>query len=331
MAKARIFVCRELPGDGLARLTAAGLAVDLWTLREPPPAGALTAAAAVCDGLLTMLTERIDADLLDAAPSVRIVGNMAAGYDNVDVPAATGRGVLVTNTPGVLTETTADLALALILAVGRRVVEGDRVVREGGWGPWHPSFLLGRDVHGATLGIVGLGAIGQAVARRARGFGMRILYTSRSRKPEAAAELQAQRCELDDLLRESDFVSLHLPLSPETRGMIGAREFGLMKPSAYLVNTSRGGLIDQAALVEALAGHRIAGAALDVAAVEPVPPGDPLLALGNLVITPHTGSATIETRTKMADLAVENLIAFFERRKPPHCVNPEVLEAAGIR
>jgi glyoxylate reductase len=327
MAQPRIFVSRELPGDGIARLQAAGLRVDLWNQQDPPPAGALFGAAAACDGLLVMLTERIDGALIEAAPNVRIVSNMAVGYDNIDVEACTRRGVLVTNTPGVLTDTTADLAFALILAVARRVVEGDRVVREGGWGPWHPSFMLGRDVHGATLGVVGLGAIGLAVARRASGFGMRVLYTSRTRKPDIERDLGVEWRDLDGLLGESDFVSLHVSLGAQTRGLVGERELALMKPTAYLVNTSRGGVVDQDALVEALRAGRLAGAGLDVAATEPVQPEDALLSAPNLVITPHVGSATIETRTKMADLAVENLIAFFEGRRPRHCVNPEVLSA----
>jgi len=329
MPRARIFVSRDLPGDGIARLKQAGFAVDVWTQHDPPPVGVLMGAASACDGLLTMLTERANADLLDAAPDVRIVSNMAVGYDNIDVEACRRRGVLVTNTPGVLTETTADLAFALMLAVARRVVEGDRIVREGGWGAWHPSFLLGRDLYGATLGIVGLGAIGEAVARRAHGFGMGVLYTSRHRRPEAERDLGVDWRSLDDLLRESDFVSVHVALNDETRGLIGPQELSLMKPSAFLVNTARGGIVDQAALVEALSERRIGGAGLDVAAVEPVPPDDPLLRLDNLVITPHVGSATVATRTKMADLAVENLIAFFEGRRPPHCVNPEVLEGSG--
>ncbi|HEY7268619.1 MAG TPA: D-glycerate dehydrogenase [Dehalococcoidia bacterium] len=325
MARARIFVSREIPGDGVARLRTAGHTVDVWTLHDPPPVGALTGAASAADGLLTMITERVDADLLEAAPSVRIAANMAVGYDNVDVAACTAHGVAVTNTPGVLTDTTADMAFALILAVARRVVEGDRLVREGGWGPWHPSFMLGRDLSGATLGIVGLGAIGEAVAKRALGFGMRVLYTSRHRKPETEAKLGIEWRDLDGLLRESDFVSVHAALTPETRGLIGARELLLMRPDAFLINTSRGPTVDQPALVEALREHRIAGAGLDVATVEPVPDGDPLLTLDNLVITPHLGSATVATRTKMADLAVANLLAFFEGRPPPNCVNSEVL------
>jgi glyoxylate reductase len=325
VAKARIFVSREIPGGGVARLRAAGHSVDLWTLHDPPPVGALTGAAAVADGLLTMITERVDADLLDAAPSVRVVANMAVGYDNIDVAAATQRGVAVTNTPGVLTEATADMAFALILAVARRITEGERAVREGRWGPWHPSFMLGRELDGATLGIVGLGEIGRAVARRAPGFGMRVIYNSRTPKPEAERELGLQHRSLDDVMRESDFVSVHVALTPETRGLIGARELALMKPDAYLINTSRGATVDQAALIDALQAQRLAGAGLDVAAVEPVPPGDPLLALENLVITPHLGSATVAARTRMADLAVDNLLAFFEGNRPPNCVNPAVL------
>lgn len=321
----RVFVSRELPGDAIQRLRAEAH-VDLWTLHEPPPLAALYAAAAVADGLLTMLTERVDAGLFDAAPRLRIVSNMAVGVDNVDVGAATAHGVLVTNTPGVLTETTADLAFALILAVARRLVIGDRAVRDGRWGAWHPSFLLGRDVQGATLGIVGLGAIGQAVARRAAGFGMRVLYTSRSRKLEAEAELGVEWRSLEELLGMSDFITLHVALGPETRELIGRRELSLMKPTAFLINTARGGLVDQGALVEALETRRIAGAALDVAAVEPVPPDDALLSLDNVVITPHLGSATVETRSKMADLAVDNVLAFLRGERPPHCVNPEVWE-----
>jgi glyoxylate reductase len=323
-SRPRIFVSRELPGDSLERLRAE-VAVDLWPQHDPPPVAAFLGAASAADGLLTMVTERVDVDLLDVAPSVRIVSNMAVGYDNIDVPAATARGIAITNTPGVLTETTADLAFALILGVARRLAEGDRLVRNGGWGPWHPSFLLGRDVHGATLGIVGLGAIGQAVARRARGFEMRLLHTSRAPKPEAEAALGVEWRELDGLLAESDYVLLTVALTAETRGLIGARELGLMKPSAYLVNVARGGIVDQAALTAALARNAIAGAALDVTAVEPLPPNDPLLAVDNLLVTPHIGSASIGTRARMASLAVDNVLAFFRGERPPFCVNPEVL------
>ncbi|HEY4685799.1 MAG TPA: D-glycerate dehydrogenase [Dehalococcoidia bacterium] len=320
----RIFVTRELPGEGLDRLRRAA-DLTVWPELDPPPAAALRAGAAGADGLLTLLTDRVDGDLLDAAPNVRIVSNMAVGYDNVDVPACTQRRVLVTNTPGVLTETVADLAFALILAFARRIVEGERAVRQGDWPVWRPAWLLGRDVNGATLGIVGLGAIGLAVARRARGFGMPLLYWSRHRKPEVEAELGVQWRSLDDLLRQADFVSLHVALTPETRNLMGARELALMKPDGVLVNTARGGVVDQAALVRALIERRIGGAALDVYAVEPLPAEDPLLQLHNVLLAPHVGSATIETRTKMADLAVANLEAFFRGERPPCCVNPDVL------
>jgi glyoxylate reductase len=322
----RVFVTRQLPGGGIERLRQLA-DVSVWPDHDPPPADVLRDEASKSDGLLTLLTDRIDGELLDAAPGVRIVANMAVGYDNIDVAGATQRGVLVTNTPGVLTETTADLAFALILAFARRIPAGERVVREGRWGLWHPTDFLGRDVNGATLGIVGLGAIGLAVARRACGFGMRLLYCSRHRKPEAEAELGVEWRSLDDLLGQSDFVSLHVALTPETRNLIGARELALMKPDGVLVNTSRGGVVDQAALVQALRERRIGGAALDVFALEPLPPDDPLLALDNVLVAPHVGSATIETRTKMADLAIDNLIAFFRGERPPTCVNPEVLGA----
>jgi glyoxylate reductase len=216
-----------------------------------------------------------------------------------------------------------------MLAFARRLPELDRVVREGRWPAWRPAWLLGRDVHGATLGIVGLGAIGLAVARRARGFGMRVLYTSRGRKPEVEAELGLEWRDLDALLRESDYVSLHAALTPETRGMIGAVQLALMRPEAVLVNTGRGALVDQAALVEALRAKRIAGAALDVFEKEPIAPDDPLLALDNVIVAPHVGSGTVATRERMADLAVENVIAFFEGRRPPCCVNPEALGEHG--
>ncbi|HWO72327.1 MAG TPA: D-glycerate dehydrogenase [Dehalococcoidia bacterium] len=321
----RVFVTRRLVGDGLERLADA-IEVAVWPEEGPPPPEALRLEARRSDGLLTLITDRVDAELLDAAPSVRIVSQMAVGYDNIDVSAATERGVLVTNTPGVLTETTADLAFALMLAVARRLPEGEAAVREGAWGVWSPAFLLGRDVFGKTLGIVGLGAIGAAVARRARGFDMRVLYTSRRRKPELEASLGLEWRPLADLLREADFVSIHSALTPETRGLIGAAELALMKPEAFLINTARGGLVDQEALVEALRARRIAGAGLDVFAVEPIPPQDPLLGLENVVVVPHVGSATWETRAKMTDLAVDNLLAFFRGERPPCCVNPEVLE-----
>ena len=323
-ARPYVFVTRELPGDGVQRLRSAAQ-VEVWPEQEPPPREELLRQAARADALLTLLTDRVDAALLDSAPRLRIVSNMAVGHDNIDVAAATARGVLVANTPGVLTETTADFAFALLLAAARRVVEGDRLARSGGWRTWHPSFLLGYDVHGATLGIVGLGAIGRAVARRARGFAMRLLYFDNQRRPELEAELDARFVPLDTLLRESDLVTLHVPLTTETRHLIGRRELGLMKPSAILVNTSRGGVVDQQALCEALRSRSIAGAGLDVAEVEPVPAGDPLLDLDNLTLTPHVASASVATRTRMADMAADAILSVLRGEKPANLVNPEAV------
>jgi glyoxylate reductase len=321
---ARVFVTRKLVGDGLERL-ARECDVEVWQDRDPPPHAELTSEAERSDGLLTLIADRIDAELIERAPRLRVVSNMAVGYDNIDVAYASKRGVLVTNTPGVLTETVADLTFGLMLATARRLPEGERAVRQGEWGEWSPTFLLGRDVHGKTLGIVGLGAIGLAVARRALGFGMQVVYTSRRRKPEAEDALGLRWLTLSELLAESDYVSLTSALTPETRGMIGAREFALMKPDAVLVNTARGGLVDQAALVEALRWGQIGGAALDVFAAEPIAPDDPLLQLPNVVVMPHAGSASVETRARMTDLAVDNLLAIFHGEMPPSPVNPEVL------
>jgi glyoxylate reductase len=313
-----------MPGDAVDRLRE-HCEVTVWPEYDPPPREQLIAAAQKADALFTTITDRIDGEFLDAAPSIRIVANLAVGYDNIDVPACTQRGVAVTNTPGVLTETTAELTFALLLAYNRRIVEGERIVREGSWPQWNPLFHLGADLFGATLGIVGLGAIGLAVAKRARAFEMNVLYYSRQAKPEAERELGIERCELDELLRRSDYVSLNIALTPETRHIIGARELALMKPSAILVNTARGPVIDQAALVEALREKRIGGAALDVFVTEPIPMDDPLLGFDNVLVAPHIGSATINTRSRMAGLAVDNLLAFFAGRPLPTCVNPEVL------
>ena len=325
--KPRVFVTREVPGQGIDALRAIA-DIDIWPEEDPPPGEVLRQRVGNADGLLSMITDKVDEALLDAAPLLRIVSTMAVGYDNIDVAACTRRGVAVTNTPGVLTETTADLAFALMLGWSRRLIEGERIVREGRWGQWHPTAFLGRDVHGATLGIVGLGAIGQAVARRARGFGMRVLYSSRQRKPDVERALGVERRELPRLLAESDFVSLHVALTSETRALIGAGELSLMKPDAVLINTARGGVVDQAALGQALSEGRLGGAALDVFEQEPLPLDDPLLKLPNVLVAPHIGSATVETRTRMADLACENLRAFLAGQTPPCVVNPEVLARA---
>ena len=316
----RVFVTRLLPGDAVARL-AQQADVDQWTGEMPPPYEELVRHAATADGIICLLTDRIDSALLAAAPSLRAIANVAVGYDNIDVEAATARGIPVGNTPGVLTETTADLAFALILACARRVVEADRFVRDGRWRTWDPNVLLGHGVHGATLGIIGYGKIGQALARRARGFDMRVLYTSRA---ASISDVSAERVELDALLRESDFVSLHVPLTSETTRMIGERELRVMNPTAILVNTARGGVIDQAALVRALNEGWIAGAGLDVAEVEPIPTGDALLRAPNVTLLPHIGSASHTTRERMAAMAVDNCLAALLGERMPHCVNPQV-------
>jgi glyoxylate reductase len=324
MAKPRIFVTRGMVGTGVERLGREA-DVTVWPDTDPPPAEALLHHASRSDGLLTTIADRIDAAFLDAAPSVRVVSQLAVGYDNIDVAAATERGVLICNTPGVLTDATADLAFALMLAHARRLFIADRALRNGEWGEWSPVFMLSHDLHGKTLGIVGLGAIGRAVAERARGFKMPTLYWSRSRKPDAEAKMGVQWRDLDDLLREADYVSINIALSDESRGMIGEREIALMKPEAVLVNTARGPIVDQDALYRALVERRIGGAALDVFAEEPLPTDHPLLALENVVVSPHVGSATYETRARMTDLAVDNLLAFFRGERPPAPVNPEVL------
>lgn len=316
----RVFVTRMLPGDALEHL-AARCELDVWPDEMPPPRAALLERSRDCQGLLTLLTERVDTELLERCPKLRAISNLAVGVDNVDVPACTARGIPVGHTPGVLTETVADFAFALLLGAARRLVEGDAFVRSGRWRTWHPSAFLGADVHGATLGIAGFGATGQALARRAAGFGMRVLFTSRSDK----AWPGGQRVDKDTLFRESDFVSLHLPLTPATRHYVGERELSLMKPTAILVNTARGGVVDQQALVRALRDGRIAAAGLDVTDPEPPSQGEPLLSLPNVVVAPHIASASFATRARMAALAAENLLLALEGRPMRHCVNPQVL------
>ena len=309
-AAARVFVARRIPDEGLAAITAACDA-DVWPEALPPPRDELLRRVQGCSGILTLLTDRVDDELLDAAgPGLRVVSNYAVGYDNVDVDACARRGIAVGNTPGVLTETTADLAWALLMAAARRVAEGDRYVRAGNWKTWGPMLLLGPDVNGATIGIVGFGRIGQAVARRAGGFGMEILYHDVSPLPaEITAPLGAVYVPLDELLRRSDFVSLHVNLTAETRHLINATTLASMKPTAVLVNTSRGPVIDQAALATALRDGAIWAAALDVTDPEPIPMDDPLVGLDNCLIVPHIASASRATRGKMAAMAAANLLA----------------------
>ncbi len=320
----RVYVTRMLPLSALERMNGR---LD-WSVNPEDRVlerAELLAAVNDVDGLLCLLTDTIDAEVFDAAPRLKVVANYAVGYNNIDVAEASRRGILVTNTPGVLTETTADLTWALILAIARRIVEGDRFMRAGKFTGWAPMLLLGSDVYGKTLGIVGIGQIGQAVARRALGFNMRILYHDQWELPPVAEQLlHADDVSLEELLQQSDFVTLHVPLLPETHHLIGARELEMMKPTAYLINASRGPVVDETALVEALRNGVIKGAALDVFEEEPaMKPG--LAELDNVVVVPHLGSATIETRTAMADLAVDNLLAFFSGERPPTPVNPEVL------
>ena len=322
-SRPNVFVTRLLPGDGLRRLRESA-DVDLWGEDLPPPREALLEGVHEADGLICLLTDTIDAELLDHAQRLKVVSTMAVGYDHIDVDAATERNILVTNTPGVLTETTADLAFALLLAAARRLPESERAIREGRWVTWSPAFLLGRDIHGATLGIVGLGQIGQAVARRAHGFGMRILYASRTPKPELERRLGCSSVTFDELLAQSDFVTVHVPLTPQTRHMFDARAFDRMKETAIFVNTSRGAVVEQADLQRALESKSIAAAAIDVAESEPVAKDDPLLRLPNLLVTPHIGSASVATRARMADMAVDNLLAALDGKQPANCVNPQV-------
>jgi glyoxylate reductase len=305
---ARCFVTRRLPGPALGRL-AEFHDVDVWPGQLPPSRAQLIEHAAQADGLLSLLTERIDDDLLDACPRIRAIANYAVGVDNIDLDATRRRGIPVGNTPDVLTEATADLTFALLLAAARRLPEAMLAAANGAWVTWDPTAWLGADVHGATLGIVGMGRIGRAVAKRAEGFSMRVIHTGHQ-----------NGMPLTQLLAESDFVTLHCPLTPETRHLIDAAALSAMKPGAILINTTRGGVVDQLALAEALRDKQIAGAAIDVTDPEPPAADDPILATPNLIVAPHIGSATHGAREKMAARAVENLLAALDGRPMPHPV-----------
>jgi glyoxylate reductase len=305
---AHCFVTRALPGTALKRL-AETHDVDIWPERLPPGYEELRRRTADADGLLSMLTDRVDAELMEGSPRLKAIANYAVGYDNVDVEAAASRGIPVGNTPDVLTDATADLAFALLLSAARKLPQAAASIPAGEWVTWEPDSHLGYDVHGATLGIVGAGRIGEAVARRAAGFEMQVLVHSRS-----------DGVSLDELLERSDFVSLHCPLTPQTRHLIDGATLAKMKPTAILVNTARGPIVDQAALATALHAGTIAGAALDVTDPEPLPADDPLLGAPNLIVVPHIGSATHSAREQMADLAVDNLLAALAGRPMPHAV-----------
>jgi glyoxylate reductase len=328
MSKPKVFVTRLILDSGLDLLQDFCEA-EVWPDELPPSRQEILRHVRGVEGLLCLLTDRIDEGIMEAAgPALRIVSNHAVGVDNVDVAAATTRGIPVGNTPGILTDATADMAFALLLAAGRRVVEGDRLVKAGGWKTWAPGFMLGADLAGATLGIVGFGRIGRAVARRASGFGMHILFTDPS-PAEPEPGVTATQVNLETLLHESDFISLHTPLTNATRNLINADTLKQMKPSAVLVNTSRGQVVDQEALFDALSEKRIFAAALDVTVPEPLPSDHSLLELENCIIVPHIASASWRTRQLMSRMAAENLIAGLKGEKLPNCVNPEVYERHG--
>jgi glyoxylate reductase len=318
-----VLVTGNLPDTLIARIEAEHR-VQIHRQDRPMERRVILESISDKQGLLSMITDTVDSELLECAPELKIVANFGVGYNNIDVPAATQRGIMVTNTPGVLTDATADLTMALMLAVARRVVEGDRRTRQGRFRFWAPFNFLGHEITGKTLGIVGMGRIGRAVARRAAGFDMRVLYHNRN--PLSAEEeqvLRAQYADLKTLLQEADFVSLHTPLTPQTRHIIGSRELAWMKSDAFLINTARGAVVEEQALLETLKQGRIAGAGLDVYENEPaLTPG--LEHLDNVVLLPHVGSATVETRRRMAAMAVDNLLAGLEGRMPPNCINHDV-------
>jgi len=318
-----VYVTRRIPETGLAPVREA-CQVRLWEGELPPPKTVLLQEVADCDGLLCLLTDPIDDEVMAAGPRLRVISQMAVGVDNIDLRAATVRGIPVGHTPGVLTEATADFTFALLMAAARRIPEGVDYVRAGKWRTWEPMGLLGVDVWGATLGIVGIGRIGTAVARRAHGFAMHILYYDPTRRPELEAGLGIEYAELDDLLARSDFVSLHCPLTPETYHLIGEAALRRMKPTAILINAARGPVVDPAALVRALSEGWIRAAALDVTEPEPIPPDHPLLSLPNCIVLPHIASATVSTRERMAAMAAENLLAGLRGERLPYCANPEV-------
>ena len=322
MDRPKILATHRLFEDPRAKL-GVRFEVEYWSDSDRPARAEVLRRIADKDGLICLLTEKIDEELLAAAPRLRTVANIAVGFDNIDVDACTRHNVAVSNTPGVLDETTADFAWTLLMAIARRLIEGDALARSGEWKGWNLDQLCGADIWGKTLGILGFGRIGRAVARRASGFNMRVIYNDAIRAPvEVENELRAEYAEREAVLREADFLSLHVPLFPATRGLIGPRELALMKPSAFLINTSRGPVVQEAALIAALEARQIAGAALDVYEREPQI-GHGLLR-PNVVLAPHLASASLETRTKMALMAVENTIAFFEGRRPPNLVNPGV-------
>jgi len=318
--KPKVYVTRHLPEEAWSELIAA-CDVQSWDEEFPPPYDLIAQQIEDKEGLICLLTDQIDANLMDHAPNLKVISQVAVGYDNIDIAAATGRGIAVGNTPGVLTDATADFAFALLLAAARRIGEAIDYVRDGKWNTWGLTLLLGQEVHGATLGIIGMGRIGQAMAKRARGFDMQILYHNPARLLDVEEKLGVEYRDFDDLLQEADFVSLHVNLSAATRGLIDARALALMKRTAVLINTARGPVVDPNALYQALKNGQIAAAALDVTDPEPLPADDKLLKLPNLIIAPHIASATIASRTLMAQMAVRNCLAGVQGNPLPFPVN----------
>jgi len=321
--KPMVFVSRNIPDKGLD-LMKGKVSLEVWPGEDNPGRDVFLEKAASCDGLIVIPGDPIDSEVLAAGKFLKIVSCYAVGYDSIDVNAATELGIMVTNTPDVLTETTADLAFGLLLAAARRIGEGDRVIRSGGWKHWGPRFMLGQDVSGATLGLIGMGRIGQAVSRRAKSFGMNLLYYARHRNEIAEREYGARYMEMETLLTVSDFVSIHCPLTSSTEGLIGERQLRAMKPTSILVNTSRGRVVVEKELVRALQEGWISGAGLDVFEKEPLPPDHPFLYMENVILCPHLGSATVQTREKMSVMAAENLLAALDGHTPRFLVNPTV-------
>ncbi len=315
----KVFIARP-PQGGIPDRLRAVAEVEVWPGDRPPSKAELIAHASSAEGLLTSVSDRVDLEVLNACQSLRVISNMAVGFDNFDIDEMTRRGIPAGNTPGVLTDATADITFALILATARRVLEANEALLNGEWTSWNASFMLGLELSGATLGIIGLGRIGLAVAKRAQAFSMRVLANSRTPRPYAGIE----NVSLDRLLRESDIVSLHVSLSEQTRHLIGKSEFELMKPDAILINTARGAVVDQGALAEALKSGTIGGAGLDVFDPEPVSLDDPIVTAPHVVLLPHIGSATVVTRTRMAEIAIDNLIAGLIGEPLPNCINPQV-------
>jgi len=332
MTKPKAYVTRQLFPEAIEIIEAVADVEVFDGVDNAIPRDMLLEKVKDADGLLPLLTEKIDAELMDAGEKLKVVSNYAVGFNNIDTEAATERGIYVTNTPGILTDTTADAAFALLMAIARRVPEADRHIRAKGWiHAWGPRMYIGSDVHGKTLGILGMGRIGSAIAKRAKGFDMNVIYHDVYRREDLEEEMGITYMPKDDVIRAADFLSLHVPLTPETLHMIGAEEMASMKETAFLINTSRGPVVDEKALADALKDGMIAGAGLDVFETEPVSHDSPLLGLDNIVLTPHLASGSIETRTKMATTAATNLVSVLQGRVPPNLVNPGVKEIRPLK